>query len=279
MRQAGYTQKTLKIIGYLVLFTMALVYLFPLLSTVLSAFRTNGDILRNGIFSLPRSWYFGGFSAVWIDGNLATLIKNSAIVAFSAVLLAVLCASLAGHAMAQFRFRLKTLILLAFLSGLFFPAQLYLIPIYKLANRLGIYNTYHGLILVHLAYHLPFSTFLLLGFFRTLPSDFLDAARIDGAGEVKIFIRIVLPLSIPTMGATAILLFTWIWNDFFWGLAMTQGLESETIMVGLSRFSGRLVFNWNQQAAGSLIAMLPPLLIFIAFQRAFIKGVRMGGIK
>jgi len=269
----------IRLVSYTVLALVALLYLAPLVAALLAAFRSDADILRNGFLALPRPWYFGGFPQAWEQGDLGVLLKNSAIITLLSVPLTVLCASLSGYALSRFRFRFRTAILLLFMSGMFFPAQVYVIPIYMLANSIGIYDHFIGVILVHLAFQLPFSTLFLLSFFRTLPAGLLDAARIDGAGELRILLRIVMPLSTSALGGIAILLFTWIWNDFFWGLSMTQSLGTRPIMLGLASFSGRLTFNWNAQAAASLIAIFPPLLIFVLFQRTFMKGVRMGGMK
>jgi len=279
MTSRKHTQTILNVLLYAFLLMIAMLYLLPLLSSILEAFRTNSDLLKNGFLSAPHPWYFGGFGTVWQEGNLKFYMVNSAVVTGFAVLGTLVCASLAGYATAKYRFSLKVWILLLFLAGLFFPPQIYVIPIYHLANKLGIYNNYWGLILVHIAYQLPFATLFLQSFFRTIPSALLDAARIDGAGEMRILIAIVLPLSIPALGAMTILLFTWIWNDYFWALAMSHSIKAQTIMVGIAQFHGRLTLNWNQEASSSLIAMLPPLLTFIAFQRLFIKGVRMGGVK
>lgn len=268
-----------KILRYGVLLAIAMVYLLPLSVGILAAFRTNADLLNNGFLSLPHPWYIGGFNTVWSEGNLDLYLRNSAVVTGFAVLGTLVCASLAAYVIARFEFPLKKFVLLLFLAGLFFPPQIYIIPIYFLSTKFGIYNTYYGLILVHIAYQLPFSILFLRSFFHTIPSDLLDAARIDGAGEARILTRIVLPLSIPAMGAMAILLFTWIWNDFFWALAMSHSTKAQTIMVGVAQFRGRLVVNWNREATSSLIAMLPPLITFVIFQRFFIKGVRMGGVK
>jgi ABC-type glycerol-3-phosphate transport system permease component len=163
--------------------------------------------------------------------------------------------------------------------GLFFPPQVYIVPVYFLANSLRIYNTYYGLIAVHIAYQLPFSILMLRGFFRTIPSSFIDAARIDGASDIHILLRIVLPLSLPDLGSLSILLFTWIWNDFFWTLSMSHTKDTQTIMIGISAFRGRLAYSWNSEAASSMISMFPPLVVFFLFQKLFVKGIRSGGIK
>lgn len=279
MNQSVALKKVSHLMGAIVLISFGLVYLSPLLSTVLAALRTDADLMRNGIFSLPRPLFFGGFRNVWREGNLGHYLRNSIIVTVCATLATLVCASLAAYAIARFTFRFRTAVLLLFMAGMFFPPQVFIIPIYFFANRLHLYNTYIGLMLVHLAYQLPFSVLLLRGFFKTIPSGLLDAARIDGAGEIRILLQIILPLAVPSLGALAILLFTWIWNDYFWALSMSHSIRAQTIMIGIAAFRGRLVYNWNSEAASSLLSMLPPLIMFLAFQKFFIRGIRMGGIK
>jgi multiple sugar transport system permease protein len=279
MNRTGAPRKALRLLGAMLLISMGLAYLSPLLSTVLAALRTDVDLMRNGIFSLPKPLFLGGFGNVWQEGNLGRYLRNSIIVTVSATFATLVCASLAAYAIARFTFRLRTFVLLLFMAGMFFPPQVFIIPIYFFANALHLYNTYLGLALVHLAYQLPFSVLLLRGFFKTIPSGLLDAARIDGAGELRILLKIILPLAVPSLGALAILLFTWIWNDYFWALSMSHSIKAQTIMIGIAAFRGRLVYNWNSEAASSLLSMLPPLVMFFAFQKFFIKGIRMGGVK
>ena len=273
------TSSLARTLGTVFLVSLALVYLAPMFVSVLAAFRTDSDLLSHGFLSAPQEWYLGGFGSVWYEGNINLYMRNSAIVTLSAVLMTVCGACLAGYALSRFRFRGQGVLLLVFMAGLFFPPQIYIVPIYRLAVSLHIYNTYLGLVLVHVAYQLPFSIMLLRSFFKTIPTSLLDAARIDGAGELRILVRIVLPLAVSALGALTILLFTWVWNDFFWALAMSHTTKAQTVMVGISQYSGQLAVNWNQEAASSLIAMLPPLVVFLLFQKFFIKGVRMGGIK
>lgn len=268
-----------KTILFSLLFLLGVLFISPLLSTILAGLRTDADLMRNGLFSLPDPLYLGGFPKVWEEGDLGQYMKNSFIVTLLALGGSVVCATLGAYALSQYTFRFKNIVFLVFMMGLFFPPQVYIVPVYFLANSLRIYNTYYGLIAVHIAYQLPFSILMLRGFFRTIPSSFIDAARIDGASDIHILLRIVLPLSLPVLGSLSILLFTWIWNDFFWALSMSHTKDTQTIMIGISAFRGRLAYNWNSEATSSLISMFPPLVVFFLFQKLFIKGIRSGGIK
>ncbi len=268
-----------EVIRYSVLLLLAGLFFLPIFTTVMASIRSNGDLLNNGILAWPEALYTEGFRIAFGEGHLGVFLINSVIITIPSVLVALILASLASYAIARFEFKLQKLVFVVFLAGMWLPPQAFLFPVYVLTNWLGLYDTYFGLILVHVAYSLPFGVLVLSGFFRTIPSAFLDAARIDGAGEFRILTRIVLPMALPAIGAVTIFQFTWIWNDFFWGLAMTQSMDVQPIMIGVTNSIGRLIFNWNGQAVGAVIAMLPPLLVFVAFQRFFIKGVRLGGVK
>lgn len=279
MNRTSTLLKFSKVMGYILMLSLGLLYLSPLLSTILATLRTDADLMRNGLFSLPKPLYIGGFKKVWQEGNLGQYMRNSVVVTVLSMCATLVCATLAAHAISRYTFRFRTAVFLVFMAGLFFPPQVYIVPIYFLANRLHIYNTYLGLIAVHVAYQLPFSILMLRGFFKTIPSTIIDASRIDGAGELRILLRIILPLSVPVLGSLSILLFTWIWNDFFWALSMSHTSDTQTIMIGIAAFRGRLAYNWNSEASSSFLSMLPPMITFFIFQKFFIKGIRSGGIK
>lgn len=268
-----------RLLARLFLILLAVLFFLPILVTVFTSIRSNNDILNNGLWALPRPVTLDGFVRTWTEGNIGLYIRNSAIITIPSVLGALVFSSLAAHSITAFRFRASTFILILFFAGLWFPPQTFLVPIYVLTQRLGIYDTFPGLILVHIAYGLPFGTLVLSRFFRTIPPTILEAARLDGANEMVVLVRIVWPLAVPALGSVAIFQSTWIWNDFFWGLVMTQSPGVQPVMVGMTSTLGRYVFDWNGQSAGAILAMLPPLLVFVFFQRFFIQGVRMGHSK
>lgn len=265
-----------RILSKFSIMVVAALFFLPILVTVFTSIRSNNDILQSGLWALPKPITLDGFVRTWIEGKLGLYIRNSVIITVPSVMGALICASLAAHSLTAFKFRAATFILILFFAGLWFPPQTFLVPIYVLAQKLGIYDTFPGLILVHVAYALPFGTLVLSRFFRTIPPSVLEAARMDGANELAILMRIVWPLAVPALGSVAIFQSTWIWNDFFWGLVMTQSPGVQPVMVGMTSTLGRYVFDWNGQSASAILAMLPPLLVFIFFQRFFIQGVRMG---
>jgi multiple sugar transport system permease protein len=166
-----------------------------------------------------------------------------------------------------------------YVAGTMLPFQILLLPVFLLTNRLGLYNTYWGVILIHVAFQLGFCTFVLRNFMRTLPGDIMEAARIDGASEFGIYWRIVMPLTVPAIAAIATLEFTWIFNDYLWAIILVQNDSLKPVTAGLSTLQGQFVTNWPLIVAGALIAATPTLIVFFALQRYFIGGLTLGASK
>ena len=261
------------------LVVLAAVYALPIYATVTTAFRSSKELLVGNLWSLPKKIYLGAFRQAWIEQRLAVHARNTVFVAIPSLLIALSLSSLAAYAVAYIRFPARRLVFFLFVSGMFFPPQIFIIPVYELARTLGIYDTYLGLILVHSVYSLPFSVLMLTTFFQSIPNEILDSARVDGASEFRILLSMVLPLARNALTIVGIFLFTWIWNDFLWGLVMTQSPSVQPIMIGVVNSAGRLAFNWNGQSAAALIATTPPVVTFILLQRMFSEGVMLGSVK
>lgn len=276
-RSTGFLLRSM--VKYLLLSVLALIFALPIVTTFFTAIRSNGEILTEGLWALPRSFYLEGFYIAWTKGQMGLYIKNSFIITIPSVLGAIVCSSFAAHALTRFRFPAQNVILIMFFAGMWFPPQTFLVPVYLLTQRLRIYNRYLGLIAVHISYSLPFGVLVLSRFFNTIPNALVEASRIDGASEIRILTRIVWPLAVPALASVAIFQFTWIWNDFFWGLVMTQSPRVQPVMVGMTSTLGRFVFDWNGQSASAMLALLPPLVLFILLQKYFLEGVRMGAGK
>jgi multiple sugar transport system permease protein len=168
---------------------------------------------------------------------------------------------------------------LVIVAGLFFPPQVILIPLFRLFNAMGLIDTLWPVIITHVAMGIPICTLLMRNFFATVPNALREAAILDGANEWTVLTRIALPLSLPALAVLATLQFTWIWNDFLWPLIFTQSDDKRTIMLGIVNLKGQYTVAWGVQGALSLIASLPTLVVFLFFQRYFIKGMTMGAVK
>lgn len=265
---------------YLLTIVISLLWLFPLFIAVTTAFKSMNEIVQNIYWwNLPNRFTFQYFAEAWNQGGLWRYLVNSFIITIPSVLGALFFSALGGFALAKYRFKYNMLILGIFIGGNMMPYQMMMFPVFKLSNILGIYDTYLAVILFHVSFQMGFCIFFLRNFIRTIPTDLLDAARVDGSSEFRIFLQIVLPLTKPALAALGILEFTWIWNDYLWGLVLLASDNLRPITVGLVSLQGEYLTKWNIISAGSLIAAAVPLLVFLIFQRYFIQGLMMGAKK
>jgi ABC-type glycerol-3-phosphate transport system permease component len=204
---------------------------------------------------------------------------NSIIIAVSATLLTLIIGSLAAFAFSRFQFKGKDFFLLMFLLSQMLPGASVIIPLFQLVRKVGLYDTYLGLILTHTAVLLPFVIWLLYGFFKTIPQEVEDAALIDGCSRLAMFWKVLIPLALPGLGATAIFAFLGSWNEFFFALLLAESDTARTIPVGIGLFVGEYGEVWNQMAAAAVFFSIPPLILFSLLQRTFVKGLSAGALK
>ena len=204
---------------------------------------------------------------------------NSLIVASSTTLLTIIIGSLAAFAFSRFRFKGKDVFLLIFLLSQMLPGASVIIPLFQLIRKVGLYDTYIGLILTHTAVLLPFVIWLLYGFFKTIPQEVEDAALIDGCSRMKALTKVLLPLALPGLGATALFAFLGSWNEFFFALILAESDKVRTIPVGIGLFVGEYRDVWNQMSAAAVFFSIPPLILFLLLQRTFVKGLSAGALK
>lgn len=209
----------------------------------------------------------------------ATYTVNSLVVALAATVLTLLIGSLAGFAFARFDFRGKNLFLLVFLLSQMLPGASVIVPLFQLLQRVGLYDTLLGLILIHTAILLPFVIWLLYGFFSGIPREVEDAALIDGCSRMTALRRVILPLALPGLGGTALFAFLGSWNEFFFALILTTSDSTRTIPVGIGLFVGEFTDVWNQMSAAAILFSIPPLVLFMMMRRTFVKGLVAGAIK
>ena len=236
-----------------------------------------------GIFSFPPKFLPGGLftqNLTGLSGSIDTwrVTLNSAVVAVVGTAGALFFCSLAGFAFAKYRFRGRTLFFYLLLATLAVPSQITIVPLFVIMLRLGWVNTYQGLIVPGLVP--AFGVFLMRQSIEAaIPDEMLDAGRIDGAGELRIFVRIVFPILLPNLAALAILLFAGSWNNLFWPLIMARTGDMYTLPVALTTIIGQYSHPYGQVMVGALIAIVPPLTLFLALQRYFIKGIVLGAIR
>lgn len=264
---------------YIIIIPAMLIWLVPIIMTLVTAVRSREDITVNGPFSWPTEFRFENFTEAWNMGGLSHYMANSFIITIPALIICLSLSALAAFALARFRFRGNLIIYFTFLGGSLLPFQILMLPVYRLSNQLKLYDTYWALIVFHGAFQIGFCTFVLRNFMRTIPGEIFDAARVDGASEFRIFRQHALPLSLPALAALATLQFTWIFNDYLWALILVQRDKLKPVTTGLASLKGEFIQAYNIQFAGTLIAVIPTVLLFAFLQRYFIQGLTMGSGK
>lgn len=265
---------------YLIAIVISLLWLFPLFIAGTTAFKSMSEVVQDVYWwNLPDNFSFKYFFEAWSRGGMSRYFLNSFIITVPSVLGALFFSALGGFALAKYKFKYNKLILGIFIAGNMIPFQMMMFPVFKISNTLGLYDTYLAVILFHISFQMGFCIFFLRNFIRTIPTDLLDAARVDGSSEFRIFLQIVLPLTKPALAALGILEFTWIWNDYLWGLVLLASDHLRPVTVGLVSLQGEYLSKWNVISAGSLIAASVPLIVFLFFQRYFIQGLMMGSNK
>lgn len=262
---------------FLLLFTLT--WLLPMFASILTSFRTMDDITVNGFWSIPKEITLDKFSDAWTTARIRVYLLNSFIITIPSLLGMMFLSSLNAFALARFKFKGNLLIYFIYVGGTMLPFQILLLPVFRLTNKLDLYDTYGALILIHTAFQLGFCTFVLRNFMRTIPGEILDAARVDGCNEFRIYWQIMLPLSLPSLAALATLEFTWIFNDFLWALILLQSDSLRPVTAGLATLQGQYVTDWPLITAGALLATLPTILVFVFLQRFFIQGLTLGSGK
>lgn len=275
---ASRSERATLAVANVLLVVFAIVWLMPFVTIVLSATRTQGDLISNGVFSIPENVRWQNFVDAWNTGGFTDYFKNSLLLIVVKVPLGILIASLAAYPLAKMRFPGRDWIFIYFLIGLAVPVQVTLQPLLVMMKNLGIANSLAALIPPYLAFGLPFQIFVMRGFFRLLPNELLEAARVDGASNTSIFFRIMLPLSLPALATLAIIDTLATWNEFLIALVLISGTASRTVPVGLLQFQGEFSSQYTLLMAGVLISILPVVAVFIFLQRYFVAGLT-GGVK
>lgn len=272
----GRRQQRATVIYHACMTALSLLWVAPIVFVVFVSMRSFDDITARGLGALPESVTLEGFRTALGEGGLPRALLNSVLVTVPTVVLALALASLAAYALARFAIPFRRTALLGMLMGNLLPPQILLIPVSKITESLGIYDSLFGLIVIQVAFGLGFYTFVLHGFMRSLPGEISEAAMIDGAGPVQVFLRIILPLCRPPLAALAALATTWIFNDLIWSISVLRSEDRFPITAALLNLQGGYVSSWNVVAAGSLLAALPTALVFFAFQRHFVSGLLVG---
>ncbi len=263
---------------WIVMFLMAIVFLMPVYVMVANGLKDAQSV------SLQRMWVppaqlstDNGFAGAW--ARLQPNMMNSLLMVIPATILSSLIGAINGYLFAKWKFRGSDIIFTLMLFGFFIPYQSVLLPLVRTLQILGVYGTIPGLVLVHVIYGIPITTLIFRNYFAGVPTELMDAARVDGAGLITTFTRVMLPLSIPAFVVVGIFQFTNIWNDFLFGVTVVPNPAAQPVTIALNNLSGTFSVEWNVVMAGAVLAALPTAIIYILLGRFFIRGILAGSVK
>jgi multiple sugar transport system permease protein len=276
---------------HLTLSGLALLFAWPLLYAVYTSLRPLGEIVTNptGFFSTPASLTLDNYITVWNNANYPHFFFNTILITIPAIILTLWISSMLAFAISKYSWKFNLLVLMIFTAGNLLPAQVIIVPLYHLYLALPVpapfsdnglmYDQVIGLILIHTTFQTGFCTFVLSNYMKTLSKELVEAAMVDGAGVFTIYRSVVLPLCRPALAALATLLFTWIYNDFFWSLMLFKSGDKRPITAALNNLQGQFFTDPTLIAAGSLMAAVPTIVIYLLLQRYFISGLTLGSAK
>ena len=269
--------KAVEATSHVLLAVWTIIVIVPFLWVVLSSFKTTKEILASP-FSLPAHWQFDNYAHAWTDAGIRQFFLNTVIVVGVALVLVMLLGAMCAYVLARFTFPGARFIYYLMLAGLTVPIFLAIVPLFFVLKNIGLINTLPGLIMVYVAFALPFTVFFLYAFFKTLPDDVYEAALIDGAGEWRAFFRIMLPMARPGMAAVAIFNFLGLWNQFLLPVALNTDQSRYVLTQGMASFASQAGYavDFGALFAAVVITVVPVLIVYVIFQRRLEGSVSRG---
>lgn len=258
-----------------------IVQMYPIFWLFMSSFKPS-NLVRARIFDLPKSFYFENYNfAKFNEMGITVLIylKNSAIVTAVSLVILMITSVLAAYGIAKLKVPGKNILIVILLALIGVPVHALMIPIFYFFVRLDMINNYWSLILPYVAFNIPFAVVVLQTFFRQFPNELIEAAKIDGCGNLRTFFSVVIPVSLGAIFSVLVVCFLAIWNEFLFSLVMMRNNEVKTLPVGLMGFKGRYIVEWGPMMAALVIAIIPTIVFYIIFNRSLLKGISAGAIK
>ena len=268
-------------IAYQTMVPIALIlWLLPLIAVASFSVRPLADFTNGNYWGMPSTFEFlTNYGRVFNDSDMPRYMLNSVLITVPTVIGAVALSCMTGFALGIYRFKGNLLIFFMFIAGNFVPFQILMVPVRDLTVSVGLYDTKLGLIMFHIAFQTGFCTLFMRNFIRALPFELIEAARVEGVAEWRIFWFVVLPLMRPAIAALSVLIFTFIWNDYFWAIVLTQGPDAQPVTAGITSFNSQYVAQYHLMSAGSIVAAVPPVVMFFMMQKHFIAGLTLGAVK
>jgi alpha-1,4-digalacturonate transport system permease protein len=269
--------KKASLLTYVISIVVALIFILPVIYIIFSAFKPSSELFSANPTFIPKNWTLDNFLIALSKGNFSLYIFNTFLVAISSTIIAVIINTMAGYALSKFRFKGENVIMLLILSTIMLPLEVIMVPIFSVLRFFGLYNSLLALIIPPAA--TPTGIFLMRQYLLTIPDEVIQAARIDGASEWRIFWNIILPNAKPAIATLAIFSFMWRWNDYVWPLIAINSPKKYTLQLAIANFSGEFGIDYNSVIAMSALAMIPMLIVFLIFQRQFVQGTVDSGMK
>jgi glucose/mannose transport system permease protein len=262
---------------YIIMIAFAAFFLLPVYLLLITSFKSFEEVSLSRMWDLPRGLAVESFGRAW--EVLRRSFSNSVALVIPATLISCALGSLNGYVLAKWKFRGSDVLFSMILFGMFIPYQSVLVPLVETLRVLGLYGSIPGLVLVHVVYGIPITTLIFRNYYAGVPTELLEAGKIDGTDFFGLYRYIVLPLSIPGFVVVAIWQFTSIWNEFLFGLIITNDPQKTPVTVALQNLSGSQYTQWNVQMAGALLVALPTLVVYIFLGRYFLRGLLAGSLK
>ncbi|MEA2008059.1 MAG: carbohydrate ABC transporter permease [Chloroflexota bacterium] len=266
-----------RILIYTILIFFVIIFLIPAYMVITTSLKSPIQISLKTAWNLPTQWFFQSFVEAWI--KFKPNIINSVRLVIPATLISALMGSINGYVLAKWKFPGSNVLFMLMLFGMFIPYQSILIPLFRFLKNMGLYGSISGLVIVHVIYGLPITTLIFRNYYAEIPTEMIEAGKIDGAGFFRIYKDIVFPISLPGFVVVIIWQFTQVWNEFLFAVTLTSGTGNEPITVALSNLAGGRAVNWNLPMAGSLMAALPTLVVYLILGKYFIRGLLAGSVK
>ncbi len=271
--------KPIRIIIYIFLIAMAIIYLAPLLWVFIVAFKDNNREIMTAPFSLPQSPTFENFTFAWTAGKLGLATLNSFIVCVSSLIASMIIGSMAAFGIARLRWKFSKLSLAYFLLGMMIPVHCLLIPLFTRFSSMGLKDNLLGLILPYVTFSLPVTIYIMVGFFEGLPNELIESACIDGATIFQIFMKVCMPLGKTGLFVTGLMTFVGNWNELLLAMVFISDDLKKTLPVSLSKFVGPYNTNYTQMFAAIIIAIIPTIIVYCAFSNKIVDGLTAGAVK
>jgi len=272
-----------RLLIYALLLAFAAFYLMPVYVLVITGMKSFAEVSVYRMWDPPTGLHFDSFKKAWFGGfgfeGISSNFFNSVYLTIPATIISAMLGSINGYVLSKWRFRGSDILFTLLLFGMFIPYQSILIPLVQVLHKMGLYGTIPGLVFVHVVYGIPICTLIFRNYYATVPTDLVEAAKIDGATIFGIYRHVLFPLSLPGFVVVMIWQFTSIWNDFLFAVTIAQNPKIQPITVGLNNLAGSYIVEWNVQMAGALIAALPTLLVYIFLGRYFMRGLLAGSLK